>query len=99
MKFLIIFYLLIISTILINCSSKLTTYNENCLSRSSEPSKDLINLYLKLPHRFIRHKNSAKAMCIIENYLNKKQNLLNKISNKNNRPYKWNNKRDAIFDE
>ncbi len=107
MKFYIIFYLLIVSSmmILVTCSSKSpqsssSSYTDNCLSRTASDfqSKDLMNLYLKLPHRLIRHKNSVKAMCIIEKYLNKKQNLMAKISNKNNRPYKWNNKRNDDFE-
>jgi hypothetical protein len=96
MKSLIILYLLIISTIIVITSSSKSTVanNRNCLSsKPSSESKDLMNLYLKLPHGFVRHKNSAKALCMIEKYLNNKQNIINKISYKNNLPYKWNNKR------
>lgn len=77
---------------MISIESLKTSAHENCVFNTNNQhlTNDLANL-LDLPHKLIRHKNSARAMCLIGKYLNKKQTMLNKISQI--KPYKWNNKR------
>ncbi len=97
MKILIILMIISFMIILTEANKSIKPLlNHNCNkfhALSDLESKNIMKLFMKLPHRLLGHKNLTKLLCLLKNYLNKnKQNkeMMNLIKEPSkSKPFKW----------